>query len=592
MPALVRRVSFSNRVFYSDDASVTTVSTDDDLSLNSSDDESAGDNNPKATDTVAMVDKVKECAAKAKLTHDAIREETPTKTPNESTILSDTEKEDELSMAKLSWQSLVKEEPALVFRDNGVVHRPDEYLGGFSEDIPTQKVKFRKSWLLNDNESEEYNEFEEWKKSRAPNKDEGDDGKEEIILEESLKDEASGREAVAKNQKEEDTVMIPADKTKAPELIEDHGVSDKKGSVTKYEQDSNSILAAYNAPNKKGTAKWDKEMYAHEKEVLEIKDNIARLQRKLDVAEVRNISNLADLEEETAKRMREHREKANIRARKKRAKEEKNDLKQQAMKSQDLIEHLRRSNQKMRSEGIKTQSAITELRKSNQALEEQNSFHRDYASQFQNFQKIEVKLAEQMNLSLKKDMPKYASLVRGMEEAVNDREKRCFVENRSKEIYEDCMQSLLDVVTEHCHDDGLVEKIASLTKVSDVEIPVAIDGGDGARSPSAKFAKRRSSNSRSTSHTIGSGGTLRPTRPSKSIHRSWSSGFQNGIRRGSESGYSSPRKKSLSTRGNRSPTSVVSGNKNGSSDDDSSTCSITSVQSDTISLGGYIVDNY
>ena len=582
MSALVRRVSFSNRVFYSDDASESTVSTDDYLSLNSSDGGSAGDtNNLKAIDIVAAVEEVEAGAAKAQLEHDAVTKEG---TADESVA----EKTDELYSSKLSWRSLVKEEPALVFRDNGVVHRPDEYLGGFSENAPTQKVKLRRSWLLNDTESEEYNEFEEWKKSRVPTKHEDDGGKEEIDPKKSLNNEANDRVTMSKHQKDENPVMIPVDKIKPQDHVEDHEVSGKNESIATSMQDSNSMLVASNAV----ATKQDKEMHAHEKEVLEIKDQIARLQRKLDVVEVRKISNLADIDEETTKKMRQFRDKANIIARQNRAKEEKNDLKQQAMKSQDLIEHLRRSNQKMRVEGIKTQSAITKLRKSNQALEEQNSFHCGYASQFQNFQKIEVKLAEQMNFSLKKDLPKYASLVLGMEEAIDDREKRGFVESRSKEVYEDCMQSLLDMMEEHCHDDGLLEKIAALAEGSDTEMAAANNDKDGARSTSANVAKRRSSNTRSSSSKIGSGGALQQPRPSKSIRRSSSSDFQHRIRRGSESGYSSPRKKSLFAHGHRSPTSVLPGNKSGSSDDDSSTCSATSVQSDTISLGGYIVDNY
>ena len=626
MPTLARRVSFSNRVFYSDDASESTVSTDDDLSLLSSDVGSLGGDSPNAFNDAIVVDKVEtkdteESVATVEADDEELKEAPKTET-EEDLVLHGDEKEEESSTSTTSWRSLVKDEPPLIFRDNGVVRRPNEYLGGCSEEVPAQKIKLRKSWLLNGTETEEHNEFEEWKKSRVATKpveqtlakksDSLGESGNNLAISHSLSASKSNDDMEDIVQKGSDDKMIdveaaimateevatpnpsntgsPADKGKSALTNKGKSADDMKKSAPKSEPLAKSAASKSKVARNKVSAKRDKEMEAHEKEVLKMKEHIAKLQRKLDVVEVRTISELADLEEETTKRMREFREKANIIARKKRAQEERNDLKQQAMKSQDLIEHLRRSNQKLRSQGTKLQGVVAKLKKSNQSLEEKNAFHRDYAIEFLNFQKIEVGLAEQMNLALKKDMPKYESLVRGMEEGTIEREKCGHIERRSKEMYEDCTQSLLVMMDEYCSDIGLVEKLVSLAEGSDAESETPAIGESEDDSPAA-YTERRRLNTRPYSKT---GSMVARPSPSKLLRRSSSGGYHgqrggNG-RESAEMDYSSPRKPS-SFRGNRSPRSVVTNSK-GSSDDDSSTCSITSVQSDTVSLGGYILDNY
>ena len=165
----IRRVSFSDRISYSDEASTTTVSTDDELfrddgSFVTSDDEDSeadekqGDPDP-AANTKGPDKKIegKNEANGSVADRDYRDDDADVKVVDED--------------PSEPWYTPVKDEPPLVFRDIGVVERPSEYLGGYGSSEQPHRVKLRKSWVADEKSSEElqsaYQEFEAWKQERA-----------------------------------------------------------------------------------------------------------------------------------------------------------------------------------------------------------------------------------------------------------------------------------------------------------------------------------------------------------------------------------------------------------------------------------------
>lgn len=652
---IARRVSFSDRISYSDDASTSTGSTDDDLiSLSSEEDESFDDDDVNESVKENVNEEHKQPGTKETSGgEEEGKEDARRSDASEGKGPDDLSAETEVLSSPVSWKSLVDDAPPLVFRDPGILERPKEYLGGYGPEVyasPPHLVKYRKSWVENEAEATEHNEFEEWKKSRAKQtkkskvarsmkdtpKDCGSNfaafrsfsmcsKNDEDTIEKEEEHENMDKSIELGKPKEE--AFIPQTEnenhanlseivdTQEPKecILESSKVHAKQTSALKKKKEKKhesevkdkkkgSASASFVKPRK---PKKDAEMEAYEKDILMLKEEVSKLQRKFDVIEVRHVSQLADLEEETTKRMREYREWADDLTRKQRAKEEKQALKQKAMKSQDVIEQLRRSNQKLRAEGIKMKDAVAKLKESNQLLEEKNSFQRNYAVQFQNCLETEVCLEEAMNQALMKDMPKYETLVRGMEDGVIDREKCGDVERHAKELYEGCINTLIEELEDKCSDLGLVDKIVNMADDRDEDKPShgpeeslsSIKGDDQVDVADWKVKPKRSSSIRASrsstvSDTYGKGNHV------KSFRRSSSSGGRaslGGGRRGNswlaDSKRSTPRKSS-SFRGTRSPRSVATSSKNAPDDDDSSTCSITSVNSDTISITGYSFRGY
>ncbi|CAB9498546.1 expressed unknown protein [Seminavis robusta] len=729
---LVRRVSFSNRVSYSDDASTTTVTTDDELYqddgsfTDSEDDKSFCDHDSVESETEAVTDeeddleddlveddKTEDYKGEdndlGEETESEDQEEEENEEDDDDTMMEETVEvtsddkanESTESGTKVSselWDKVDDDEPPLVIRDGFFLpQRPSDFLGGYGGENATSsghKVKLRKSWVADAKDAEEehanpipvtYSQFEEWKKSRVTNtptfrkKKENAEAKANAALstEEDQKatskpkkesksssnvaavankaprdsEVADKREPTAKGASPKstepstkagnsDTVgnkerpkgiisetggseMSSSDaavsKCAAGEQTKSTGKSPKPALKTGRSARSSSKEGTKPAPVVKKPPKKDPESEAHEKEIAQLKDHVTKLQRKYDVIEVRTISQLADLEEETTKRMREYRSKADDLARKKRAKEEKRGLKEKAMKSQDLIEHLRRSNQKLRREGIKMKKEVEELKEMNQQLEEQNSIYGDYAGQCRSFEEVEVKLAEELNHALNKEMPKYEKLLRGMEEGVSDRAKSGQSERKAKEMYQDCMQSILEMLENDCTDDSLIDKVADIIEEESSDEDTRMDASSqdeqSIAEPEPENVKpaRRKSSIKSASPTKTK--PAAPSSPKKSskrpsgilknktnsedenaapgptkttVRRSSSTGVKLAGRRGSsEKTKARPRRSSSSSfRSTRAPRKTAA--KVVSDNDDSSICSGTSFQSETYSLSEYV----
>jgi len=596
MPQTVeRRVSFSNRIDYSDEVSTSSVSTDDDLSgAFVSDNESLGDDNNEQTlsNEPGDDDFVKESVDVERQKVAKLEEGKP-----------DENKESAAEIATESWCPL-DDEPPLVFRDAGVLERPSEYLGGYGPEacgaVP-HRVKLRKSWLQSDDaQANEYNEFEEWVKSHKSIKDVLTEPDETNLESKEIVNEKEWNMEIEKVQPKkdqepklpgkdgQDTAPPEADTLRKPAIKEKNETASSV-KVKKSVQTTNvkklpasSKHSKTKIPSKMFT-KRDEETKAH----VEMKERIAKLQRKWETVEVRTISQLADIEEETTKRMREFRERASEIARKQKAKTEKLALKEQAMNSKDLIEQLRRSNQRLRSEGIKLRSAVAKLNEGNRLLEEKSTFHHGYALEFQKLQKTEIRLTEDMNRALEKDLPKYVALVRGMKESVEDRESSGHAERRAKEHYEDCMQSMVAMLEEYCSDSGLVEKVVTMVIESEQEPEVGFDLMEYAKND----LPRRSSVSGSSKNTLSPDSSNRRPSVSKSIRRCRSDGGgRNSLGvGGSRGGAWLVGDEKTSTKSSRSS---MSGIRKVSQDEDSSTCSITSITSDNLSMAGeYLVGN-
>jgi len=642
MSTLERRVSFNNQILYSDDASEFTVSTDDELSLSSSDDDSLvaeankdrKDNNSfmkakvefpagsaikvptnDAAGKVAKTQEDDDVNAKpdndvtqeetddyAILSNDAPKEKRPESArKQEVKSLGSTEMED-----APSWQYTVKDEPPLIFRTQGVVHRPNEFLGGCPE-YPAQTIKLRKSWVsnnsFNDND-EEYNEFEEWKKTRLSSKhgifhsskklDALGESTSSFATCTEMEDESEKVEFMGEHNKKTDAgiegtpplaTQVADLPPKVPALLIKPVLQNAATLFHDISKDCRDFKTASTNPvveNKKAVIKCDNELEVQKKEILKLQNHIDTLQKQFDVVEVCTVSQLADLEEETTRLMREAKAKATAVARQKRAQLEKKNLKEQAMKSEDCIDHYRSSNQRMRLEAKEMEGAIAKLRKSNLALVEKKELRLGYADQFKSFQKIEVTLVEQMIMTLNKDMPKYESLVRIMEEEVLEREKFCHIEARCKDLYLHCTQSLLELMDELCCDNSLMERLVGLAEgLYDEREVVSLDRDNGDDDRPAGTYRMRHNSDRSGMKTK----NVTQPKASKTVRR------HSSIRRIAEKKKpsSSPARKSPSVHSNRSPRSVV---KIGSHDDDSSTCSISSIQSGLNSMEGYTVKHY
>lgn len=594
-----RRVSFSDRVYYSDDISMSTTATDEDEDASIQSDDVPQLGKEKSTVDTAVDDK-----------NVAV------------------EKDDE--KCEFSESSSILDEPPLVFRDAGIWHRPDEYLGGYQpqDEVsrPKNRFKLRKSWLEEyDEEKKSFQEFGAWKQSRlAASKDNA-----KVRKWNTNKD----KELEQKDKKEVDEVLeskpMPADQGKEM-LKESEIVINSASPSTQPVQETiekkipNSTTSYNNTePKTEKTThrmipppKKDKEMEDLEKEILELKEKIPKLQRHLDTIKVREISDLADLEEETTKTMREYREKAHHIGRKLRAKEEKKALKEKSMKSEDLISHLRQSNQKIRAGAVKMKAAIAKLRSQNQQLNEKKLVHGDFAVQFENMHEIEIDLAEEMQRRLLLDAPKYESLILEMENAVTNRDSLGEIEHKKKCLYLNCTDAIMDMLEENCEDTNLMDTVFNLVADAGgtsnqpgfVESSDSFSDSYSLTSPrKAKGVSREakvrysvsSAKSSSRRKSTGTGLSSSNVTDMASMRRSINVDDEGGRRSSSDVSFDRQQcnypRQSSSFRGTRTPKGTLGPLKKMNSkdnDDDSSTCSCTSVNSGSFSMGSYEIDMF
>ena len=689
---LVRRVSFSDRLHYSDDASSTTVTTDDDLyeddgSLKSGSDGESALYESQVCTTQDSIDEDTEQETIANVMNGAAAIEEHTEEIKDATsddadvvnMQADEETTTVASGISTTSPNSLYEDPPLVIRDVGVYERPSEYLGGYEPEgcaSSGHRVKLRKSWFRDAKDANEppHDQFEAWKKSRVvreplfkkkQHKEEDIVTKNERVMIPEIKDDVGSTERSLSSkgcsseiseggkilkfktiENETHGENIPVLKPTPSKMV--HKVQKTEDTATKCKTDAISCdsaanedfklvqtpKAAFSTKAKVATSTTlsdvqsytlscatkqpnlkDPETSTFEMEIQELRYRIAKLQRSLDVTEVRTISQLADLEEETTKRMQEYRSKANDIARKSRATEERKLLKEKAMKSQDLIDLLRRSNQTLRVEGIKMKKAIEDLKKTNERLQEKNSVHMDYVAQFRDHQNMEVLLAQEMNQVLNKSAPKYEKLIRGMEECIKSRAKSVQCERKAKELYVECVQSIFAIVEENSTDNSLLERVQNIVltksdddtkmdrtksnyKVKKRASTIRNDQNDSkcdkTTATSRTGNKRLSGKSRSlddedpiftkvTSRGCSNSDGIKPIADTENCGSVWKkTQLQPHLQ-----ACSTPRRSSSSSfRSIRSPKKPVC--KLASDDDDASTCSNTSAQSETYSLSSSV----
>jgi len=245
----------------------------------------------------------------------------------------------------------------------------------------------------------------------------------------------------------------------------------------------------------------------YQKEVQGLKGQAVRLKRQLEVIPIEMRSQLADIEEIAARKMRDYSAKATHVDRKVRARAEKQTLKENAMKSQDLIEHLRNSNKSLREVGIKISKANQKLKDQNQLMEEANSFTIDYLTEFNGHHRAEIEIATGIQNQLNAEIPLYEELIRDMQASVDHRDRAGLVETKVKILYSTVMESMVEMVEDYCSNPDLVYTVAGIVNGKDTSVsppsPFRMSTGSTCNISSArKLFRKTGRSSITTNHNI------------------------------------------------------------------------------------------
>jgi len=210
---------------------------------------------------------------------------------------------------------------------------------------------------------------------------------------------------------------------------------------------------------------------------------------------------MGDIEEIAARKMRDYSAKAAHVDRKVRARAEKQTLRENAMKSQDLIEHIRSSNKSLREEGIKISKANQKLKEQNQLMEEANSFTVDYLMEFNGHHRAEIEIATGIQNQLNAEIPLYEELIRDMQKSVDHRDRAGLIESKVKSLYGTVMESMVELVEDYCSNPDLVYAVVDIVNGKDTSMsppsPFRMSTGSAARK---LFRKTRRSSSINTNH--------------------------------------------------------------------------------------------